>query len=261
MKNIVITGSTRGIGKGLAQAFLRRGHRVIINGTTQSSVDSALDELRKAYGKSVCGYPASSSEYQAMEALYDFAVASFGQVDIWINNAGIDQTGKLFYEMPIENVQKVISTNVIGVMNGSHVAARRMLSQGFGQIYNMQGLGSNGMILPKSIIYGTSKRAVSYFTKGLAKEMEGTSVQIGRLSPGMVLTDLIRNSITEDDEKRSEDLKKIFNILGNEVGPVAAHLVEQILNNHKNGIEIKYLSGAKTSWRFVTSGFSRRKLL
>lgn len=261
MKNIVVTGSTRGIGRGLAEAFLERGHRVVINGTTPDSLDSAMVELSKAHKGNVFGFAALTTDYTAMEKLYDFAVEAMGSVDIWINNAGVDQIGKYFYDLPMENVRKVIETNVIGAMNGSSVAAKRMLAQGFGQIYNMQGLGSDGMIIPKSIIYGTSKRAVSYFTKGLAREMKGTPVQIGRLSPGMVLTDLIRNSLSKEDEKRSNDLIHIFNILGNEVRPVAQRLVEKILSNDKNDVEIQYMSGMKAGWRFMTSGISKRKLL
>ena len=74
---------------------------------------------------------------------------------------------------------------------GAQVAAREMIRQGRGSIFSMEGLGSNNMIQEKTILYGTTKHALTYFMKGLAKELEGTGVLAGRLSPGMMLTDFI----------------------------------------------------------------------
>ena len=103
----------------------------------------------------------------------------FGNIDIWINNAGIDQERRCFWEVDTEDYEKVIRTNLIGVLNGCHVAFRHMLEQGYGQIYNMEGFGSNGMMREKMTIYGTSKSALSYFTRSLAIEAKNTNIKVG----------------------------------------------------------------------------------
>lgn len=261
-KTIVITGSTRGIGKGMAVEFLKRGHQVIINGTSRDSVGKALDELRGMYPDQVYGCPGLSTDYQAMALLYDYAVERFGCVDIWINNAGVSQEGKFFVEMDSKQIKHVLDINVMGVANGSLVAANKMLLQGHGQIYNMEGLGSDGMIIPKSVIYGTSKYAVTYFTKGLAKELKETPVQVGRLSPGMVLTDLMYDSLKDmEDEERATQLRKVLNILGDKVETVTPFLVGKMLANKQNNASINWLPKTKTAMRFASSGFKKRHLV
>jgi short-subunit dehydrogenase len=87
--------------------------------------------------------------------------------------------------------ENVIKTNIVGMIYGSQIAAAGMLKQGQGAIYSMEGLGSNNMIQPKTILYGTTKCALTYFMKGLARELDGTGIIAGRLSPGMMLTDFI----------------------------------------------------------------------
>ena len=93
MKIIVITGSTRGIGFGLADSFLSLGCAVCINGRTQTGVDLALDELKvKHTGDRVLGIPCDISQYDQVKSLWDRAKENFGKIDIWINNAGVSNT-------------------------------------------------------------------------------------------------------------------------------------------------------------------------
>lgn len=258
----MITGSTRGIGRGMAEEFLKRGHPVVINGTTSQSVGKAVGELIKTYPNQVVGYQANSTDYEAMEALYDYAVEVFQVVDILINNAGISQEGGLVIDLEQSDVKKVLDININGVTNGSMVAAKRMLKQGHGQIYNMEGLGSDGMIMPKSVIYGTSKYAVTYFTKGLAKELKDSPVMVGRLCPGMVLTDLMLKSLNESkDEERVQSLRHVLNILGDTVETVTPFLVDNILKNKKNNAHINWLPKSKTAMRFATNGLKKRTLV
>src|SRR5690554_3587672 len=207
MKHIVITGSTRGIGYGLAKEFLRRGCKVTINGTTEEGVAKALKSLEEYHPGHVAGFAASVDSVNEMEKLWNYAENKHGEIHIWINNAGIDQVRKLFWELDEEDYNRVIRTNVIGMMNGCHVAFRHMLQQGHGQIFTMEGFGSNGMMREKMTLYGTSKSALTYFTRSLAIEAKNTPVKVGTLSPGMVATDFTRNSYSEKNIN-------IFNILG-----------------------------------------------
>lgn len=259
MKHIVITGSTRGIGKGLAEQFLLRGHKVTINGTSNTSVQSSLKILEDKYKGMVQGFDGNVINYNDMDKLYKKSVEGFGPVDIWINNAGIDQEWETFINCDINEAFKVIDINLKGVMNGTQVAMKNMNKQGYGFIYNMEGYGSDGAIMSKMSIYGTSKRAISYFTQSVAKEAEGTNVKIGRLSPGMVMTDIIKNGIPKDEEEMIH-FKKICNILADTVEDVTSFLVKEILENNKNNSIIKWLTKSKATLRFLTSKFNKRDL-
>ena len=146
---------------------------------------------------------------------------------------------------------------------GSQIAVAGMLKQGYGAIYSMEGLGSNNMIQLKTILYGTTKHALTYFMKGLAKELEGTSVIAGRLSPGMMLTDFITK--TPDGEQSEvisgEKFKKLFNILADKPETVAKFFIPRVLSNTKNDAQIAWLTNRKATWRFITSVFRKDRLI
>ena len=254
-KVTVITGSTRGIGLGMAGEFLKRGHQVVISGRSAESVDKAVTQLSTSHPDRVFGQPCDVGDYAQVEALWEASVAHFGRVDIWINNAGISHASQDFWTLPAQILDEVVRTNLLGVMYGSKVAITGMLQQGFGQLYNMEGLGSSGPISPGLILYGATKSGLTYFTKGLVKELEGKSVQIGFLSPGMVVTDLLTGG---EDLSESSRSRRIFNILADRVETVAPFLVDGILSNNQHGARIAWLTTPKIAWRFMTARFTKR---
>ncbi|WP_157888203.1 SDR family oxidoreductase [Bacillus marinisedimentorum] len=260
MKNIVITGSTRGIGYGLSRQFLKNGCSVMINGTTDQSVEQALAALRDEFPeRKIFGLAGNIGYYPDAQRLWENASERLGRIDIWVNNAGIDQVRSYFWEMEPVDYEKLINTNIIGVMNGSRAAFIGMQKQGGGQIFNMEGFGSDGMMREKMTMYGTSKRAVRYFSRSLAKEAKQTKVQVGTLSPGMVATDLLKKSLAEGG-KEAEQAKRIFNILADEVETVTSYLTEEILKTDKNGAQIEWLTRPKIAWRFARSMFTKREI-
>lgn len=258
MKTVVITGSTRGIGLGMAHEFLRRGHQVVICGRSAESLNKAVTELSQQYEATrVLGTTCDVSQVEQVQAVWDAAMARFSKVDIWINNAGISHSQLKTWEQPVETFRSVIDTNLLGAMIGSKVAMQGMLKQGFGQIYNMEGLGSDGRIAPGLIIYGTTKYGLDYFTKGLIKEAEKTPLQIGALSPGMVVTDML----VGDLEPGNERARRAFNILADRVETVTPFLVEKVLANTQNGARFAWLTTPKIAWRFLTARFNKRDVL
>ncbi|MBP8252876.1 MAG: SDR family oxidoreductase [Herpetosiphon sp.] len=252
--NVVITGATRGIGLGMAHAFLARGHRVMICGRAKSSMNAALDELHEFYGKQrVAGQICDLSNYDDVQKLWNTTVKQFGDVDIWVNNAGMSTANKPLWEQNPNDINAVVQTNMTGLMYGCSVAIGGMLKQGYGWVYNMEGLGSNGMITPGMLVYGSTKSALTYLTEGLVKETKKTPVKVGFLSPGMVVTDLL---LTSSNGRKS----KIFNVLADRVETVAPWLVEQMLANDKHGAKIAWLTKGKIWRRFLTAPFSRRNV-
>ncbi len=174
MKNIVITGSTRGIGLGLAEQFLAAGQAVVISGRYQEKVDLAVGQLSEAYptGK-IYGLACDMTDYPQVINLWDKSLDHFQTLDIWINNAGIAQSQTDFWDLEAEQIQNLVDTNITGAMFGAKVALAGFLAQGRGAFYNMEGLGSDGRQVQGLTLYGTSKRALNYLTDSLVSEVEG----------------------------------------------------------------------------------------
>ncbi len=260
MKTIVITGSTKGIGYGLADSFLKLGCEVVVSGRGMEAVEAAVAQLSAEHDSGrILGQPCDVTNFEQVQALWDAAAAKFGKVDVWINNAGQSHPIKDFWTLDIALMDEIVKTNLIGSMYGSKVALNGMLAQGFGALYNMEGAGSTGRIHPGMILYGSTKRGGNLLIAGLAKELEGKPVIVGGLSPGMVVTGLADRHRAANPEGW-EQTKRIFNIIGDRVENVTPWLAERILENQKNGATISYISGMKIMWRFLTARFSKRDL-
>jgi NAD(P)-dependent dehydrogenase (short-subunit alcohol dehydrogenase family) len=256
VKSIVITGGTRGIGFGLVREFLRLGHSVTFCGRTQAGVAAAEAQLVTHYGaERVRGVVCDVTRLEQVRALWDAAVANFGRVDLWINNAGLNAPRMPVWELDEATLRDVLEVNVLGVMYGSKVALSGMIVQGSGQLYNMEGLGSDGMVLAGSALYGSSKAALSYLTRGLVLDTKGLPVQVGFLSPGIVLTDLFTGGVEPDARTR-----RVANILGDRVETVAPFLVRRMLADRRHGSRIAWLTRPKIFRRFLTARFQKRDL-
>jgi NAD(P)-dependent dehydrogenase (short-subunit alcohol dehydrogenase family) len=262
MKNVVITGSTRGVGLCMAREFLQAGCSVTLSGRGAVPPDGVAQSLRGFEGR-YAYTPCNVRIPEDIEALWQKAEALFGPVDIWINNAGANFPHEFSYNAQASYVDAVVDTNIKGMMHGSLIAVRHMLMQGFGQIWNMEGLGSNNMIQPKTIVYGASKHALTYFTRGLARELKGTPVMAGRLSPGMMLTDFMTKGPdgAESSVIHDKNFRFVFNALADHPETVAAFFVPLILANRKNDAHLVWLTNSKTMVRFMKVPFSRRKLI
>ena len=260
IKHIVITGSTRGIGFGLAKAFLSRGCAVTISGRGKKTVEKTVAGLKSKYeAKHVFGMPCDITIPEQAQSLWDQSIQQFGRVDIWINNAGTSGERGLVWELTNDEVQVPILTNILGTIYGSQVAMKGMLTQGYGAIYNMEGMGSDGRKHAGLTPYGTSKYAIHYFTESLAIEARKTPVIVGAIRPGMVITDMIVNRYDGRPEEW-ERAKKIFNIIADKVENVTPWLADKMLVNRKSGVILAYSSTWKLLWRFVSQPISRRDL-
>ncbi|MFQ5634829.1 MAG: SDR family NAD(P)-dependent oxidoreductase [Gammaproteobacteria bacterium] len=259
MQTIVVTGSTRGIGRGLAAEFLQRGHRVVVSGRSQAGVAPAVAELAR-FGE-VFGQPCDVGNLAACQALWDATAERFGRIDVWINNAALAPDYGLFADLDGAQIGATVEANLTGTMYGTQVALRGMLAQGGGKIYTFEGFGSDGMASPGLAVYGATKYAVRYFTDALAKEYEDSPVLIGSLSPGMVPTDLLIHSSRGDDPEQWAKSKRIMNILGDTVETVTPWLAERALANEKHGARIAWLTKSKAMRRFLSPGYRKRDIV
>lgn len=262
MKNVIITGSTRGEGLCLAEEFLKAGCNVTVSGRNENPSD-VLKKIMDEYSDKLLYIPCNVRIREDVENLWNKSFEKWGRIDFWINNAGQNCPYEFAYDTEQKYVDAVIDTNIKGMIYGSQIAAKNMLLQGGGQIWNMEGLGSNNMIQIKTILYGTTKHALTYFTKGLSKELSGTSVLAGRLSPGMMLTDFMTKTPEGKDSPvtHGKSFRKIFNILADRPETVAAFFVPRILQNTKNDAQIVWLTNTKSMFRFIAAPFTKRNLI
>ncbi|QMW23869.1 SDR family oxidoreductase [Sandaracinobacteroides saxicola] len=249
--NIVITGSSRGIGLGMATAFVGRGHRVMLSGRDPATLAAAATALGQPHHAADVGNRAD------MQALWDAARAAFGTVDIWVNNAGITGPKIPFTAYTDADIDAVVRTNLHGLFLGTTIPLAGMTVQGHGTIYSFEGFGSDGMTAPGLTLYGTTKRALGYFTRSMQKELKDSPVRLGTISPGIVVTDLVL-SARETDPAGWEKSRKLYNILADRVETVAPWIVTQVLAGN---LRIRWLTTPKAAGRFLTSLVRKRQII
>jgi NAD(P)-dependent dehydrogenase (short-subunit alcohol dehydrogenase family) len=262
MKSVVITGSSKGIGLGMCLEFLKRDCSVLVSSRKKADVDSAVQNFSSQFGANkVVGLTCAVTDISQVQALWDAAAEKFGRVDIWVNNAGAVNTTLPVWEVDPEEIRTVINTNIVGHMFGIKVAMNGMLKQGFGQIYNFYGFGSNDDKRPAGLgVYGTTKRAIRYLTELLVEDAKDMPVQVGSLMPGTVITELMMKTISTMPPQQREMLKKNFNIVGDTVETVSEFLVEEILKNDKNGAVINWMTEEKFKARMQDPYYQTRDL-
>ena len=259
MKTVVITGSARGLGYAMAEGFRKNNCNVVISDLKEESLKKAKNNLEeiKSDGK-ILTVVCNVTNYEDLENLMSETIRNFGKVDIWINNAGVNQPQEPIYKCDKSAIDAIIDIDLKGTIYGSKIAMTQMVNQKEGAIYNIEGYGSNDAHMSGLNLYGTSKRAVTYLTESLAQEAEGTGVIVGKLAPGIMITQFTTHSLVNQEIELSDRTKKVYNVLGDSHETVAKFFVENMLKNKKNGVKINWLTNGKAFYRFLTAGFNKR---
>jgi len=261
MKTVVITGSARGLGYNMARFFREYNYNVVISDLKEESLKIAKEELEKTKSEGRVAYKVCNvSKLNELEELMKFTISEFKAVDTWINNAGVNQPQKAVWELSESEIDTIIDVDLKGTIYGSKIAMQEMSKNHSGAIYNIEGYGSNDAHMLGLNMYGTSKRAVTHFTESLAKEAEerNTGVIVGKLSPGIMITEFTTHSLGNDAINLSEKTKKVYNILGDTPQTVGRFLVDEMIKNTKNNVRINWLTTQKAFFRFLTAGFNKR---
>jgi histidinol-phosphate aminotransferase len=187
----VITGSTRGIGRALAEELAGRGAHVVVYGRGNNAVADANAAIGRD-GASLSGIAADVFDAAAAERLFEHAVGRFGRVDLLVNNAGISgPVGRKLWDLSHEEFEEVARVNITGSFNVASAAMRRMVAQGSGRIVNVSS-GAFETTAPDIAAYGISKYGLEGLTAHLARDAEGTGVTVTTLRLGSVRTDMTR---------------------------------------------------------------------
>lgn len=262
MKTVVITGSARGLGFELAKCFRKNNYNIVLSDIMADKLKESENLLRESIksDSKVISVVCDVTKEEDLQNLLNETIKNFNAVDVWINNAGVNQPMIPIWEVDTNTINKLIDIDLKSTIIGSKIAMNQMIKQGFGQIYGIEGYGSNDATMLGLSIYGTSKRGTTYFYKALANEVKEKQLplQIGVLSPGIMITDFITHSMGNDEFELPEKTKKVYNILGDYPDIIAEFLVSKIITNTKNDVKFNWLTNSKASFRFMTSAFNKR---
>lgn len=262
MKTVVITGSARGLGFEMAKVFRKNQWNVVLSDISEEKLETASKKLLEIDSKAEVFYQACNvTNNDNIDSLISSVQKKYKKIDIWINNAGVNQPDSAIWELEDTAIDTVIDVDLKGTLMCSKRIMKVMINQKEGAIYNVEGYGSNDATMLGLSIYGTAKRGVTYFTEALAKECatKGTGIIVGKLSPGIMITDFITNALANKEKiELSEKTKKVYNILGDYPNVVAKYLVNNMIKNKKNNVKINWLPNRKAAWRFMTSAFNKR---
>jgi 3-oxoacyl-[acyl-carrier protein] reductase len=235
-KTALITGATRGIGKGIAETYAKHGANVAF--TYSSSVEAAqiLEKELASYGIKAKGYQSNAAEFDAAQELASEVLKEFGSIDVLINNAGITKDN-LLMRISEEDFDKVIEVNLKSVFNLTKAVIRPMMKQRGGSIINMSSVvGVQGNAGQTN--YAASKAGMLGFTKSVALELGSRNVRCNAIAPGFIETEMTasldekvvegwRQGIPLKRGGKPEDIANACVFLGSEM---SAYITGQTLN-------------------------------
>ncbi len=213
-KVIVITGSTRGIGRAIAEACGKAGAKLVICSRDEVNVNEVIPLFRKK-GYKVTGIPADVSITEDLKRLFDHAIAQWGKIDVWINNAGISAGYRLLEHVPDEELRKIVEVNLTATLLACKMIIPYFKQQGRGILINLSGRGGRGDHAAFMAPYTATKAAITTLTRSLAEENAGHAISIHSVVPGLVKTDFFESVKTDEEGKHAmKSLPWIFRAFG-----------------------------------------------
>ena len=185
----VVTGGSRGIGRAIALELSQRGAAVVVNyHKSPEAAETLINEIQAAGGKAV-SFQADVSDFSAAQTLIKFAIETFGDLHILVNNAGITKDGFIMM-MSESDWDTVLDTNLKSTFNCSKAAIKHMMRKRYGRVINISSV-SGQMGNPGQTNYSASKAGQIGFTKALAREIASRNVTVNAIAPGFVDTEIL----------------------------------------------------------------------
>ena len=187
-KNVIITGASRGIGKGILELFVKNGANVAFSYIGDSDQAKSIEADFSNHKQKVVSYMSDASNFEQSQKLIDDVVNDFGSIDVLVNNAGIT-IDNLLMRMSEEDFQRVIDVNLKSVFNTTKAILRTMLKQRSGSIINMSSVvGVKGNAGQSN--YSASKAGMIGFTKSMALELGSRNIRCNCIAPGFIETEM-----------------------------------------------------------------------
>lgn len=196
MKNVLITGASRGIGRQIAIDFAKNGYNVIINYNTSTADANTLKKEIENFNGSCYLIQADISNYSVCQRMVNDIISKFKHIDILINNAGICHE-KLIIDEDEQSINEILDINLKGTIYTSKFVINNMVKYKYGKIINISSiLGGTGC--SNESIYSASKGAINALTKSLAKEYGMSNITVNAIAPGCVKTDMLKDFSNSD---------------------------------------------------------------
>jgi NAD(P)-dependent dehydrogenase (short-subunit alcohol dehydrogenase family) len=208
-KSAIVTGGTKGIGRGIAEALIREGVSVCISARHGKELSEAVDELNQLNAGRVVGFVCDVRDYRQVKGLFAHAVRELGGLDILVNNAGIGIFQTVAETSP-EDFRAVLETNVFGVFYCCREAIPEMKQRGGGYIINISSLaGANPH--PRMAAYNASKFALNGFSEALMQEVRHDNIKVSYIMPGSVNTEFGGDTPSEEKnwQLTPEDIARV----------------------------------------------------
>ena len=215
-KVAVVTGSGRGIGRGIAVALAREGAKVIINdvgcevdgrGTADDPAMQVVNEIKKIGSDAAPNYD-SVSDFAGAERIIKSAVDTFGRIDILVNNAGVTRRADIM-DLTEADWDRIHRVNAKGVFFCLQTVARTMIPRRSGRIINIASIAGKGYVNTSNVAYAASKGAVISLTKTAAQQLGQHDINVNAVCPGIVRTSLYLNMIAEIARKEGVAVEEI----------------------------------------------------
>ena len=198
-KTAIITGATRGIGRGIAETFAKQGANVLFTYSSSSDLAKEIEKELSVEGVIVRGYKSDASSFEDCQKLVENIIQEFEVIDILINNAGITRDN-LLMRMQEDDFDKVIEVNLKSVFNMTKAIQKIMLKQRFGSIINMSSVvGVKGNAGQSN--YAASKAGIIGFSKSIALELGSRNIRCNVIAPGFIeteMTDVLDEKIVQE---------------------------------------------------------------
>lgn len=208
-KVAIVTGGTKGIGRGVAEALVQEGANVCISARSRNEIDETVGDLRALGKGSATGIVCDVRIHAQIQALFELTVLELGGLDILVNNAGIGLFATV-EEMSVEDFRAVLETNLFGVFYCCHEAIPLMKQRGGGYIINISSLaGTNPH--PQMAAYNASKFGLNGFSEALMQEVRHDGIKVSYIMPGSVNTEFGGDTPTPDQDwqLRPEDIARV----------------------------------------------------
>jgi 3-oxoacyl-[acyl-carrier protein] reductase len=235
-KTVIITGASRGIGRGISEVFAKQGANIAFTYRSSDEKAKALEDELSANGCKVKGYKSDASNFEAAQQLAVDVLEEFGSIDVLVNNAGITKDG-LLMRMSEDDFDRVMDINMKSVFNMTKAVLRPMLKQRKGSIINMSSVvGVKGNAGQAN--YSASKAAINGFTKSTALELGSRNIRCNSIAPGFIETEMTealgedqiqewRNSIPLKRGGTTEDIANSALFLASDM---SAYVTGQVLH-------------------------------
>ena len=195
-KTVLITGSSRGIGKAIAIKYAKKGYNVVINCKTNEDLLQKVKHEIESYQTNCLAFTGDVGDYQICEQMFHEIKKAFGSLDVLVNNAGISYIG-LLTDMTPEEWNMLIKNNLTSVFNCCHLAIPDMVRKRSGKIVNISSVwGVAGASC--EVAYSATKGGINAFTKALAKELAPSNIQVNAIACGAIDTEMNRFLSDED---------------------------------------------------------------